>query len=321
MFTRRQLLTCAAFTAMAPSAWAQQYPSRLLRVVVPYPAGSALDVVARTGTELFTERFGQPAIVVNQPGASGAIGTRAVANAVPDGYTILLGTNQTHGANSALYPQLGYDAIKDFAPLAMVGRLQHALVVRKGLGVSTLAELIALSKQPGKALNYGSSGMGSASHLAAEMFKIASGIVMEHIPYNGSGPVAQALRGGHIDIAFSTLPSVLTFIRAGDLGVIALASGIRAPQMPELPTLNELGLKNTEADAWAGFFAPAKAPTAATDALSRFMVEAFSKAEVIQKLDANGFVPNVQAHADFARFLVQDMKRWENVIRAANVKV
>lgn len=327
IFNRRHfMLASCATTAAATVAWpviasAQGYPTKTVKLVVPYPAGSTLDVVARIFSDTFSKRSGQPVIVVNQPGASAAIGTRAVAQAEPDGYTILLGTNQTHGANSALIPNLGYDAIKDFAPLAGIGRIQHVLVVRKDLGPTTLAEFIALGRKPGQKINYGSSGNGSASHLAAEMFKLATGVQMAHVPYNGSGPAAQALMGGHIDVSFITLPSVLSFIKAGGMTALAVASPDRAPQLPTLPTLAQQGVANAEADAWAALFAPARTPASVIKALSDFTVQAFSTDELQAKLNASGFVPDVKSSDAFRTFLARDMERWAHVVKAANVKL
>lgn len=319
--SRRNLMAATMLAPIAAPVFAQTYPSRVVRLVVPYPAGSALDVVGRLFAELFTPRFGQPSIVVNQPGGSAAIGTRAVAAAAPDGYTLLLGTNQTHGANSALYSNLGYDALNDFVPIAGIGRLQHVLVIRQGLGVNSVRELVALSRKSGMRLNYGSSGIGSASHLAAEMFKLATGAVAEHVPYNGSGPAAQALRGGHIDFAVSTLPSVLAFIQAGAMVPLGVASPTRAPQLPELSTLAEQGFPKVEADAWAALFAPARTPTSAVKVLSDFVLDAFAKPEVTARLDTSGFVPQLRDQQAFRSFLERDMQRWANVIRAADVKL
>lgn len=320
---RRTLLRAAPLAAFALpfAARAQAYPSKAVKLVVPYPAGSTLDVAARIFADAFPKHFRQPAIVVNQPGGSAAIGTRAVAQAEADGHTLLLGTNQTHGANSALYQNLSYDAVKDFAPIACIGRMQHVLVARKGLGVNTLAEFIALTRQPGQKINYGSSGPGSASHLAAEMFKMATGAQMAHIPYNGSGQAAQALVGGHIDATFTTLPSVLGFIKSGGITALAVASKDRARQLPQLRTLAEQGVQNSEADAWAALFAPARTPPAVMAALTEFTVASFSTAELRDKLDANGFVPELMSGEAFRTFLAEDMKRWARVIQAANIKL
>jgi tripartite-type tricarboxylate transporter receptor subunit TctC len=318
---RRHLLAAASAAAALPAAWAQAYPAKTVKVITPYPAGSTLDLVTRLFTDSFSRHFGQTAIVVNQPGGSAAIGTRTAAQAAPDGYTLLMGTNQTHGANSALLPQLGYDPVKDFAPVAGIGRLQHVLVVRKDLGVQTLNAFIALARRPGQQLNYGSSGNGSASHLAAEMFKISTGVGMAHIPYNGSGQAAQALVGGHIDATFTTMPSVLSFIKAGSMTALAVASKDRAPQLPALRTLAEQGVRNAEADAWAALFAPAATPPAVLAALTDFTVKAFSTPELQARLDATGFVPAVVPGDAFRVFLAADMRRWADVVQAANIKL
>jgi len=321
---RRVLATLGAalvLCAATAQAQAQSYPNRTIRIVVPYPAGSSLELIARTAAETFLKQWGQPAIVANMPGGSAAIGTRHVAQAEPDGYTLLLGTNQTHGANSALYPNLGYDPIKDFQPVAGLGRLQHVLVVRRDLGVRSLDAFIALARKPGAPLNYGSSGNGSASHLAAEMFKRSTGVPLTHIPYKGSVDAVQAVLGGHIDATFTTLPSVLPFVRNQSVIALAVASRDRSSQLPEIPTLAELGVANAEADAWTALFVPAKTPPDIVARLSSTARQAFADPAVNQKIVAAGFVAEVVTPDAFRAFLAEDMARWAAIVKAADIKM
>jgi len=321
---RRRWLAASALLALASAALplqAAEYPSQPLRIIVPYPAGSTLEVVARTAAEVYQSRLGQPAIVVNVPGGSAAIGTRQAAQAKADGYTLMLGTNQTHGANSALYPELGYDAVKDFTPIARLGRLQHVLVVRKDLGVQTLAQFLALARKPGNPLNYGSSGNGSASHLIAEMFKRSAGVQMSHIPFKGASDVAQSLMGGHIDAAFATTPSVLPLIRNGGMVALAIASPDRSAALPEVPTLSECDIRGVEADAWTALFVPAGTPAPIVARLVDVTVAAFSEPATREKIAATGFIPEAMPPAEFKVFLTEDMARWARTIREAGVKI
>lgn len=311
-----------ALAVVAPQALAQDaYPTRPIRIVVPYPAGSALESVARTVSQTYNDNLGQPAVIMNKPGGSGIIGTQEVARAQPDGYTLLLGTNQTHGANSALYPSLPYDALGDFTPIAGLARMQHVLVVRKNLGVDSVRGLIELANKPGANLNVGSSGNGSASHLVAEMFMRSADVKMAHIPYKGSGEVAQGLLGGFVDVSFATLPSVLPFIKDGSIVALAVASKDRAPQLDSLPTLAQEGVRDVEADAWTALFAPAGTPPAVLAKVSAVTIDAFKDPGVVEKIGATGFVPEVTDGAAFKAFLAQDMQRWADVIKAANVKL
>lgn len=318
-------LLMAAMTGAALSGAAQadsDFPSKPIRIVVPYPAGSALEGVARTASQSYSETLGQPAIIVNMPGASGMIGTQDVARARADGYTLLLGTNQTHGANAALYPDIRYDAIEDFQPVAGLARLQHVLVARKELGVENVAQLLERVTGPAaEELNLGSSGNGSASHLVAEMFKQSTGAQMVHIPYKGSGEVSQALLGGFVDISFATLPSVLPFITDGRLVALGVASDGRAPQLPELPTLAEAGVQGVAADAWTALFAPAGTPATVIELLEKVTIEAFNDPEIVEKIAATGFAPQLSRAVDFGAFLTEDMKRWRDVIETAQVKL
>ena len=318
MLTRRAALAALAGSAagLAGVARAQAFPSRSITIVVPYPAGGPVDVLARVIAQ--TADLGQSIVVDNRPGGSGVIGSVAVMRAEPDGHTLVLGTNQTHATNQSLVKNCPYDALKDFAPVAGIAEVPHVLVTRKGLAAD-VAALVALGK--GGALNYGSSGNGSASHLAAELFKTRTGIGATHIPFRGAAPLTQELVAGRIDFSFATLPSVAALIDRGEIAALALASGKRSPRLPAVPTLKEAGVAGVEADAWFALFAPAKTPAAAIDRLHGAIVKALATEKAKSVLGAQGMVPAIKSPAELARLLPAEVEKWAAVIKAANVKV
>lgn len=319
---RRLFLGLAGSMLAAPAVLRAQgtFPSKPITLVVPYPAGGPTDVIARLVAQAIEEPLKQKVIVENKAGASGSIGTRAVAIAEADGHTIIFGNNQTHGNNMFLMKEPGYDAIKDFAPLAGAGAFPHALVVKNTLPVKTLPELIALAKsQPGK-LNYGSTGNGSGSHLSMELLMKRAGISMQHVPYKGAAPLVQDIIGGSIDVSLSTLPSVLKQIEAGQMRGLGVASATRAPQLKDMPTFREQGITNADAESWAAFFAPAKVPAPVLARLSSEIVAALNSKPVADKINALGFALDVRAPAAFGAYLKQEIDTWAEIIKAAGLK-
>ena len=298
--TRRSTLGLMAGAVLAPSVLrAQSFPTKPITLVVPYPAGGPTDAIARFVAQDLSTSIGQNVVVDNRAGASGAVGTRAVAKADPDGHTIVFGNNQTHGNNMFLLKEPGYDAVKDFAPLAGVGAFEHAFVVRNDLPAKTIKELIALAKaDPGK-LNYGSTGVGSGSHLAMELFMARTGIKMTHVPFRGAAPLVQEIVGGRIDIANSTLPSVLEQINAGTLRALALASPERNPRAKDIPTLREQGVTDADADSWAAFFAPAAVPASIQETLSKAILASLAKPTVSEAILKLGFTMRLRDPAAF----------------------
>ncbi len=319
--TRRSTLGLMAGAVLAPSVLrAQSFPSQVIMLVVPYPAGGPTDAIARLVAQDMAGSLGQNVIVENRAGASGAVGTRAVARATPDGHTIIFGNNQTHGNNMFLLKDPGYDAVKDFAPLCGVGAFEHAFVVRNDLPAKSIAELVALAKaDPGK-LNYGSTGVGSGSHLAMELFMQRTGIKMTHVPFRGAAPLVQEIIGGRIDIANSTLPSVLSQIEAGSMRAIALASPERNPRAKDIPTLREQGVSDADADSWAAFFAPAATPAPVLDTLSKSIIAAIAKPSVNDAIVKLGFTLKVRDPAAFKPYHQQEIATWKGIIEAAGVK-
>lgn len=302
-----------------PALW---NPVRPVTLIVPYPPGGPTDILARTIAAELARDLGQPVNVENVPGGAGAIGTRRAAQAAADGHTLALGNNQTHATNLSLLPQGGgYDPVRDFAPIMVCAALQHIVVVGAELPVRSVADLVTLARRdPGK-LTAGSTGPGSASHLALELFKTRSGTGIAHVPYKGSAPLLQDLLGGHVNLSFATTPTVLAQIQSGRLRALAVASPQRSPHLPDLPTLAQAGVAGVEADAWLGFLAPAATPTAAINRYRQLIAAAMQKEAVRATITKAGMAIDLKDAPEFAGFLQQDIQRWAGVIRSANVKL
>jgi len=323
--TRRNVLlglgTLVAAPSIVRSASAQTWaPSRPVKLVVAYPAGGPTDGIARIVAQDLSTTLGQQVVVENVGGASGAIGTRQVAKADPDGHTITFGNNQTHGNNMFLMKEPGYDAVKDFAPLAGAGAFEHIFVVKNDLPVRTIPELIALAKSKPGELNYGSTGVGSGSHLSTELFMVRTGIRMTHVPYRGAAPLVQDIVGNRIDVANSTMASVFTQIQAGTLRGIAIGSPKRNAQLPNVATLREQGVTNADAESWTGFFAPAATPQPALDRLSKEILASLAKPTVVEAITKLGFTITARDPAAFRPYHAQEMQTWAEIIRAANIQ-
>jgi tripartite-type tricarboxylate transporter receptor subunit TctC len=312
-------LTVSARPGQAQSAWA---PSRPVTLVVPYPPGGPTDILARTIASDIAKDLGQPVNVENVPGGAGAIGTRRVAQAPADGYTLALGNNQTHATNVSLLPQGGgYDPVKDFSPIMVCAALQHIVVVGPNVPVNSVADLLALARRDPGRLTAGSTGPGSASHLALELFKTRSGTDIAHVAYKGSAPLLQDLLGGHVNLSFATTPTVLAQVQAGKLKALAVASPQRSPHLPELPTLAQAAVTGVEADAWLGFFAPAGVPAAVLTRYRQLIGAAMQKDSVRATITKAGMAVDIKDAPEFAAFLQQDIQRWAEVVRSAKVRI
>lgn len=319
MLTRRAALGILAGLAAIPSARAQGFPNRPVTIVVPYPAGGPVDVTARLIAQSVGGALGQPIAVDNRGGGAGVIGSVAVAHAEPDGHTLILGTNQTHATNQSLLKNCPYDAVRDFAPVAGIADIPHVLVVRRGLRAGSVAELIALARKAPGELNYASTGVGSASHLAAELFKTRAGVDLQHIPFRGSAPMTTELLAGRVDITFATLPSVISYVDADVIHALAVASPKRAERLPNLPTLAEAGVPGVEADAWFALFAPARTPAAVIDQLYRAISNALMSEAASKALAAQGMTLRLRSPAELTAWLPGEVAKWASVIQAANI--
>ncbi|MEA2933770.1 MAG: hypothetical protein QOD74_416 [Variibacter sp.] len=320
MPTRRAALGGIALASLVPRIGrAQSFPARTITIIVPYPAGGPTDLVARLIAEGAVADLRVSLVVDNRAGGSGVIGTAAAARAEPDGHTLVLGTNQTHATNQSLIKNCPYDAVRDFAPVAGIADIQHVLVVRKDLPVTNAADLVRLAQEKPGALNYGSTGNGSASHLAAELFKVRTGTSMQHVPFRGSAPMQQELVAGRLDLSIATLPSVIGQIEGGELKALALASPRRAARLPDVPTLHEAGIPGVEADAWLALFAPAATPAAVTDRLHAAVRSAMGADAAATAIAKQGMSVALRSPAEVAGWLPGEVQKWAEVIRAANI--
>jgi tripartite-type tricarboxylate transporter receptor subunit TctC len=321
MIKRRLFAAGLVAAPFVKPAFAEPWqPSGPIRMVVAYPAGGPTDAIARiVGADLGTA-LGQQVVVDNVSGASGAIGTRIVAKAKPDGLTITFGNNQTHGNNMFMLKEPGYDAIKDFAPLAGAGAFEHVFVVRNGLEAKSIQDVIKLAKEKPGTLNFGSTGIGSGSHLSMELFMAHTGIKMTHVPYRGAPPLVQDIIGERIDVSNSTLPSVLPHIRAGKMRGVAIGSPRRNPKLPEVATLEEQGVKGANASSWAAFFAPAATPQPILDRLSQEIMASLKKPDVVAKIDALGFTVDLRDPAAFTPYQAQELATWIKIAKDAGIQ-
>lgn len=321
MLKRRLFASGLAALPLARPAFAQGWaPSQPVKMVVAYPAGGPTDAIARIVAADMTGPLGQQVIVENISGASGSIGTRQVARAKPDGLTITFGNNQTHGNDMFMLKEPGYDAIKDFEPLAGAGAFEHVFVVRNGLPVKNMQDLIKLAKEKPGALNFGSTGIGSGSHLSTELFMARTGIKMTHVPYRGAAPLVQDLVGERIDVSNSTLPSILAQVKAGTMRAIGICSPKRNPHLPDVPTLEEQGIQGANASSWAAFFAPAGTPQPTLDRLSQEILASLRRPAVAGRIDALGFTIELRDPAAFKPYLAKEIATWVKIAKDADVQ-
>jgi tripartite-type tricarboxylate transporter receptor subunit TctC len=318
---RRTLLLAAALAALPMAAFAQGYPSKPIRFVVPYPPGGPLDTIARLLGQKVSEGVKQPVIVENKPGAGGNIGADFVAKSLADGHTILMGAVATHAINPTLYAKIPYDPVRDFAPITQVASTPNVLVVNPSLPVSSVAELIAHAKaNPGK-LNFGSGSTGSAGHLAGELFNSLAGVQMTHIPYKGAAPAMRDLIGGQIHLMFDNLASSLTQVRAGRVKALAVTTANRSSLAPELPTVAESGLAGFDISTWFGVFAPAGTPREAITRLHTEFTRALAAPDVREKMLNMGAEPVGNTPAEFAAFIRAEAGKYARVIKASGARV
>jgi tripartite-type tricarboxylate transporter receptor subunit TctC len=325
-FVRRQLLGvlgglgAALCLAAAPLAHAQGYPSKPVKLVVPYPPGGPTDIVARVVAQKLSEQTGQQFIVDNRPGAGGNTGAELVARSAPDGYTLLIATT-AHAINPSLFKNLGYKLTKDLAPVSLLTSGPLVIVANPALPAKNVAELIALAKaRPGQ-LNFASSGNGQSTHLAAELFASMAGVKMTHIPYKGSAPALTDVMGGQAQLMFDTMLSAMPHVKGGKLKALAVTSGKRSPAAPDLPTVAESGLPGYEAIAWNGLLAPAGTPPEAIARLSAELKKALALPEVKDKFEAQGFAAAWNTPEAFGGFMNAEVEKWAQVVKVSGATV
>ena len=321
VFSFRATLCVASLAALfaSTSALAQEWPSRPLKIIVPYTPGTGQDTIARTIAPKLTEKFGQPVVIENRPGASGNIGMEAVAKAPPDGYTLLM-TASTIVLNPLLYKDLGWDPFRDFVPIANLTTGYLALVVGNNVKANNVKDFVALLKaQPGK-LSYSSTGIGTPQHLSGELFKIATGTYMLHVPYRGSAGAITGLIGGDVEAMFMPVHSALPQAKQGRLKVLGVVSDKRVAVAPDVPTLKEAGGPNLEASVWYPLYAPARTPAEIVSKLSAAIGDILKQKDVVENLDKQGLTIFYQNSLELSGWMRRESVRWAAVVKEKNLK-
>jgi tripartite-type tricarboxylate transporter receptor subunit TctC len=314
-----RLLVACAIIFSSVQASAQTYPGRPITLVVPYPAGGGNDVLGRLVADRMSKLLNGTIVVENRGGAGGTIGTRQVAKAAPDGYTMLIATSSL-AINPSLYPNVGYDPRKDFAPIGLLASGANVVLVHPSVPAKSIPELIALAKKdPGK-YNFASTGSGSSVHLAAELFAAMAGIKINHVPYRGSGPALNDLLGGHVTMMFATLPSAIGIVRGGKVRALAVTGAKRSDVFPELPTIAEAGLPGYEAELHYGLVAPAGTPRSIVDRLNAALRGALEDKTLRERLSNEGAVPLPSTPEEYAADIEAEEKKWGKIVRDAGVK-
>jgi len=329
MNRRAALAASAAIALAAAPSWAQStWPTKPVRIVVPFAAGGTTDILARAVAPELSKAFGQQFIVDNRAGAGGNVGAEIVARAPNDGYTLLMGTVGTHGINRALYPKLPFDPIKDFVPITLVAAVPNVMEMNadkaKALNIRNVQDFIKYAKaNPGK-LNMASSGSGTSIHLAGELFKSMTGTFMTHIPYKGSGPALLDMVGGSADVMFDNLPSSMAQIKGGKLTALAVTSAQRSPALPDLPTVEEAGgpsLKGFEASSWFGLLAPAGTSPDIVNRIQQEVAKSLATPAIKEKMLAQGAIPSGNTPAEFTKLIASEHVKWAKVVKDSGAKV
>lgn len=312
----------ATAQAQSPSGGSgQAYPSRPIRLIVPFAAGGILDIMSRAIGERLTASLGQQVVVDNRGGAAGAIGTEIAARAAPDGHTLLTGHIGTHAINVSIYPKLGYDPIRDFAPITVIATFPLGLFVHPSLPAQSVSELIALAKSKPGQLNFASAGSGSPTHMAGEMLKAMARVDIVHVPYKGNAAALNDLIAGQVQMFFSNLLTGMPHARAGKLRVIAVSTGQRSPQAPELPTVAEAALPGYDMTNWIGVFAPAGTPRAIVLRLNRDIAAILNAPEMKERFRAQGMTLATSTPEEFAAFIRSEISKWRKVVKDSGAKV
>ncbi|MGB8629616.1 MAG: tripartite tricarboxylate transporter substrate-binding protein [Xanthobacteraceae bacterium] len=321
---RRRLVLCiSAFAGqgLAAAAFAQNWPDRSIVILVPFPAGGSADLSARLLAENLKVALGQPAAVENKPGAGGNLAAAEAARAEPDGYTLFIGTNGTQTINQSLYRQLPYDPAADFAPIAMMWSAPHLLVVDPSVPARSLEEFIAYARAHPGLLSYGSSGIGSSTHLFGEMFKVRTGVDIVHVPYRGQGRALEDLIAGRIGVMFPIVPDVIEAIRADQVRALALASAEASGVLPDVPLMRRLGYPDLVASAWIALYAPARTPGAVIERLRAQTESLMTSADFIARMKQVGIEIHGMRREEFAAFTEAERRRWANVIASLGLRL
>ena len=318
MCLARSLLVLLSL-ALAGGAFAQQYPAKPVRIIVPFPPGQATDILARLLGDQLSKSLGQQFIADNRPGAGGAVGTEAAAKAAPDGYTLVMATISTFGINPSLYPKLGYSPLRDFAPISNLGLTPQTLVASPKSGFGSLKDFVEKAKAT--ELSYASSGNGSASHLSMELFRTASGAKLSHVPFKGNAEALTQVFGGEIPVMFDAIPGVLAPIKSGKVKALGIASPKRSPFLPDLPTIAEQGYPGFEAVGWIGIAAPARTPEPILKTLQAAIAKALEQPEMQKRMSELAFIPVGDTPEQFTAFIKAENAKWAKAVKASGAKV
>jgi tripartite-type tricarboxylate transporter receptor subunit TctC len=324
--TLSSIALAATFFIALPVAAQTAWPTKPVRIVVPFAPGGTTDILARAVAPELTRAFGQPFIVDNRAGAGGNVGADLVAKSPGDGYTLLMGTVGTHGINKSLYSKMPFDPQKDFVPITLVAGVPNVMVMNAEkaarLGINNVADFVKYAKAHPGQFSMASSGNGTSIHLAGELFKSQTGIFMTHIPYRGSGPALLDLIGGNVDVMFDNLPSAMPQIKGGKLKAFAVTSAQRSTAMPELPTVEEAGkLKGFEASSWFGLLAPAGTSPDVVNRIQQEVAKALATPAIKEKMLAQGAIPSGNTPQEFAKLIDAEITKWALVVKASGAKV
>jgi tripartite-type tricarboxylate transporter receptor subunit TctC len=308
------------FWLFATTASAQTFPNKPIKIIVPFPAGGTVDFFARVISSKLSDALGQSVLVENRAGAGGNIAAEAVAKAAPDGYTLLMGS-EIIAINTSLYSKIGYDPVKDLAPITLVGTVPNILIVHPSLPVNSVPELIALAKKsPGK-ISFASTGQGTSTHLSAELFKLMAQVDLLHVPYKGGPPAIADLISGQVNMMFINMPTGIPHVRSGKAKILAVSSIKRIPQLPDVPTVDQTGVKGFETAAWSGLYAPAGTPTDIINRINAEVVKILKQPSVREQLVAQGAEPVGDTPEEFSRFTLAEISKWAKIIKISGARV
>ena len=307
-------------TVLSLSVNGQTYPSRPIRLIVPFAPGGSADLVARLVGHEMSQSWGQQVVVENKPGASGMIGNEFVARSAPDGYTLTIGTLGPFAVNQTLFEKVPYDNLRDFAPITLTGISSHILVAHPSISAQNVSELIALAKAKPGQLSFASSGTGNATHLTFELFKARAGIDIVHVPYKGGGPAMADLVGGQVALSFASMASAVPFVQSGRLRPIAVSGAQRSALFPDVPTVGESALPGFASEDWQGILAPAKTPLDIVNRLNGEIARILALPEVKAKLTAAGFDPKPSTPQWFAEFIQAETLKWAKLLKQSGIK-
>lgn len=316
----RRALFALLLVVLSCSVHADDFPSRLVTIISPYQAGGTSDLIARVLAQKLQERWGKTVIVENKPGANGGLGVNAVTSAAPDGHTLLAVASSALTLNPLFYEKLGYDPVRDLAPITRTGTVANVLVVRPTLPVNDVKSLIALARQKQGALTYASQGIGSNGQIAGEFFKQRTKTDILHVPYKGSAPAVQDLLAGQVDMMFDNLPTVLQFVRSGQLRAMAVTTAQRSPELPDVPTIEEAALPGFDISAWFALLAPKATPAAIRQDIEQAAIAVLTEAETRERLRAAGVEVVALGSGELERRIISEAAMWRDVVAKARIR-